>query len=89
MSTGTYSIGNKIVNRNNSPAQSWRLIHDGTTVFKIFQTTGYTETIYEIEIRGNKQLCIDRANQLGLTFSESWDSEYLPPDLPDISDLDI
>lgn len=84
MSIGTYSIGNKVVNKNNNPAQSWRLVHDGTTVFQIFQSTGYTETIYELEIRGTKQLCIDRANQLGLTFSESWDSESLPPPEPPI-----
>jgi len=89
MSVGTYSVGNKVINKNNNNSQSWRLVHDGICVISIFQSSGYTETIHELEIRGSKQLCIDRANQLGLTFSESWDSEYLPPDLPDISDLDV
>lgn len=84
MSTGTYSIGNKIVNRNNNPNKSWRLVHDGTTVFKIFQSTGYIETLYNLEIRGTKQLCIDRANQLGLTFSEYWDPENIPDNTPDL-----
>ena len=83
MDIGTYSAGNNIVKKNNNPSQSWRMVHDGTTVFKIFQASGYTETIYDLEIRGTKQLCIDSANQLGLTFSEYWDSEYIPPDLPE------
>lgn len=84
MSVGTYSIGNKVINKNNNNSQSWRLVHDGISVISIFQSSGYTETIYEIEIRGNKQLCIDRANQLGLTFSEYWDPENIPDDLTDL-----
>jgi len=75
MSVGTYSIGNKIVNKTNSNNQSWRLIHDDVDVIQIFQTSGYTETIYNIEIRGSEQLCIDRANALGLNFPDGWDGK--------------
>ena len=73
MSVGTYSVGNKVVKRNNDNSRSWRLVHDGVDVIQIFESVGYTETIYDLEIRGTKQLCIDRANQLGLNFPDGWD----------------
>ena len=50
---------------------SWRIVHDGTNLYELFQSSGITESINNIEIFEDKQNAVDRVLILGLTYSEN------------------
>lgn len=48
------------------PANSWRLVHNGTDVFDLFEATGITETIHTIFEADTKEACEAEIARLGL-----------------------
>jgi len=49
------------------PGQSWRLIHNGTEVLDLFESTGYTETNQQLLESANRADCIAEIARLNLT----------------------
>lgn len=48
------------------PANSWRLVHNGTDVLALFESTGVTETIHTLFEAGTKEACEAEIARLGL-----------------------
>lgn len=48
------------------PAQSWRLVHNGTNVLMLEELTGYTSTIHQVFEAPTKQECLDKITELNL-----------------------
>lgn len=69
MEVSQYMLGEKIINVT-STDQSWRLIHDGTSVFALFESIGKTESIYAIELAADKQTLIDSIKSQSLVVTE-------------------
>lgn len=49
------------------PGQSWRLVHNGTEVLDLFESTGYTETNQQLFESANRADCIAEITRLNLT----------------------
>jgi hypothetical protein len=54
------------------PQNSWRLVHDGTKVLSLFESSGWTESIHTIFESATRIDCLNEVARLGL--------EPLPPD---------
>ena len=52
--------------RTTGPANSWRLVHDGTKVLHLFESGGYTSTIWNLEEFPSREAADARVKELGL-----------------------
>ena len=60
------------------PGQSWRLVHDGTSVLSLEETSGYTEsqhTIFEAATKAECRAEIARLNLVSLPLQRTGPSE--------------
>lgn len=54
------------INRNISPDESWRLIHDNVKVIALFYSGGITETRHNLFVADTKEECLEEAQRLSL-----------------------
>jgi len=59
------TIPNKPVHKS-AAGKSWRLVYDGTDLIGLFEGTGVTVTIWELEEFASKAAAEARIEQLGL-----------------------
>ena len=52
--------------RTTGPVKSWRLVHDGTKVLHLFESEGFTSTIWELEEFNSKEAAEARVVELKL-----------------------
>lgn len=55
--------------RTIGPATSWRLVHDGTKVLHLFESGGFTSTIFDLLEFPTKELALAKIAELKLEYS--------------------
>ena len=50
---------------------SWRLVHDDKKVIQLFQSDGYTKSIYNIFLANSKEVCLTEIYRLNLIYEVS------------------
>ena len=66
--TGGLTSGQFAASVNTSTAQSWRMVYKGTTATALFQSTGYTYTVYSLHVDSSQANCIAFAEANGITI---------------------
>jgi uncharacterized membrane protein len=66
--TGGLTSGQFAASVNTSTAQSWRMVYKGTTATALFQSTGYTYTVYSLHVDSSQANCIAFAKANGITI---------------------
>ena len=61
------------------PAQSWRVVHDDKTVYHIFDSSGFTSTIYQIFETPTRAAAEAEILKLGLPYNPD---KFFPPEEP-------
>jgi hypothetical protein len=57
--------------RVNVDAQkSWRMVYDEKKIYALFESNGYTATIYSLFVAGTREECVTMAKALGLDVPE-------------------
>ena len=61
-----------------SREKSWRLVHNGKDVLCLFESDGYTRTIYYLYQAKTIEKCLDEIDRLNLKTMQDWKANYEP-----------
>jgi hypothetical protein len=65
---GGLTRGQFKANVNTSTADSWRMVYNGTTATALFESTGYTYTVYSLYVDSSQANCVAFAAANGITI---------------------
>ena len=65
---GGLTMGQFSATTNISPADSWRLVYNGATATDLFESTGYTYTVYSLYVGVSQADCVAYAAKHGITI---------------------
>jgi hypothetical protein len=66
--SGGLTRGQFKANVNTSTADSWRMVYNGTTATALFESTGYTFTVYSLHVDSSQANCVAFAAANGITI---------------------
>lgn len=78
--------GNNVTVNKSSSDESWRMVHDGSTILSLHQATGFTETRNTLFLAATWDECMAESNRMGLSnvdvhvqerISDLLDASYL------------
>ena len=69
--TGGLGINQFKATVNVNPASSWRMVYEGTTATALFQSNGYTYTVYSLYVDTSKDACVAYAKANGITIPDA------------------